>query len=50
MLAYYWATIEACVPPEVVVTALKAAGFDEAAAHRMGPALTDYTAVKPSGT
>ena len=47
LLAYYWATIEACVPPAVVAAALTGAGFTEVSARRVGPALTDYEALRP---
>lgn len=33
MMTYYWDTIEACVPPEVILDALRAAGFNEVACH-----------------
>lgn len=34
MMAYYWETIEGCVPPDTILAALRAAGFKEAG-HRV---------------
>jgi len=47
LLAYYWDTIESCVPSGVIVAALAHAGFAQVSARRVGPALTDYEARKP---
>lgn len=46
MMKYYWETMDACVPPEVVLQALRAAGFK--AVHRV-PMLglfSEFSAVK----
>jgi demethylmenaquinone methyltransferase/2-methoxy-6-polyprenyl-1,4-benzoquinol methylase len=29
MMTYYWETIEACVPPETILGALRQSGFSE---------------------
>ena len=44
---YYWDTIEACIPPEAVVAALRAAGFVEVDRHVELGIFSEYTAVKP---
>lgn len=47
---YYWDTIEACVPPASIVTALEAAGFVAVRRHvetRALSILAEYQAVKP---
>lgn len=46
LMRYYWATIEQCVPPEQIVTALRAAGFAHVERRRSGPILNDYLARK----
>lgn len=46
LLKYYWATIEECVPPEKIVSELKAAGFANVERRRFGPMLNDYFAEK----
>ncbi|MDP1901474.1 MAG: class I SAM-dependent methyltransferase [Rubrivivax sp.] len=43
---YYWDTIEACVPPDTVLAALRAAGFDDAKRHVELGIFSEYTAVK----
>jgi demethylmenaquinone methyltransferase / 2-methoxy-6-polyprenyl-1,4-benzoquinol methylase len=44
---YYWDTIEACVPPETVVQALKDAGFKRVRRHAELGIFTEYTGFKP---
>lgn len=44
LMRYYWATIEECVPPEEIVSALAASGFSEVERRRFGPILNDYIA------
>jgi demethylmenaquinone methyltransferase / 2-methoxy-6-polyprenyl-1,4-benzoquinol methylase len=44
---YYWDTIEACVPPEAVVEALKAAGFKRVRRYTELGVFTEYTGFKP---
>ena len=46
LLKYYWATIEECVPPEQIVSELRAAGFKQVERRRFGPMLNDYFAEK----
>jgi len=45
---YYWDTIEACIPPEAVLAALRAAGFEDARRHVEIGIFSEYTAVKPA--
>lgn len=45
---YYWATIEACVPPATILAALEAAGFSEITRHVEVGVFSEYCAVKPS--
>ncbi|MGJ7508241.1 class I SAM-dependent methyltransferase [Variovorax sp. GT1P44] len=45
---FYWDTIEACIPPESVVSALRAAGFDKVQRHVELGIFSEYTAVKPA--
>ena len=44
---YYWDTIEACVPPDVVVQALKDAGFKRVRRYCELGIFSEYTAFKP---
>lgn len=46
LMRYYWATIEQCVPPHEIVTALGAARFANVERRRTGPILNDYFARK----
>ena len=43
---YYWDTIEACIPPESVLAALRAAGFEDSKRHVELGIFSEYTAVK----
>jgi demethylmenaquinone methyltransferase / 2-methoxy-6-polyprenyl-1,4-benzoquinol methylase len=45
---YYWDTIEACIPPESVLAALRAAGFDQVERHVELGIFSEYTATKPA--
>ena len=45
---YYWDTIEACIPPDAVVAALRAAGFQDVKRHLVLGIFSEYTAVKAS--
>jgi demethylmenaquinone methyltransferase/2-methoxy-6-polyprenyl-1,4-benzoquinol methylase len=48
MMSYFWETIEACVPPETILAAMRAAGFaDERRRTDLG-VFSAYTATKPS--
>lgn len=46
MMAYYWETMDACVPPETVLAAMRAAGFATAKRHGLGGMFSEYSAVK----
>jgi demethylmenaquinone methyltransferase/2-methoxy-6-polyprenyl-1,4-benzoquinol methylase len=43
---YYWDTIEACIAPEAVLGALRAAGFQDVRRHVELGIFSEYTAVK----
>jgi demethylmenaquinone methyltransferase / 2-methoxy-6-polyprenyl-1,4-benzoquinol methylase len=47
LLRYYWATIEQCVPPETIMTALGANGLVDVQRRTSHAILTDYLALKP---
>ncbi len=44
---YYWDTIEACVPPEAVMQALRTAGFSEVRRHVELGIFSEYQATRP---
>jgi demethylmenaquinone methyltransferase/2-methoxy-6-polyprenyl-1,4-benzoquinol methylase len=44
---YYWDTIEACVPPDAVLAALRAAGFRRVRRYVELGVFSEYTAFKP---
>ena len=46
MMRYYWETMDACVPPEAVLAALRAAGFTQVARKKLAGLFSEYTAVK----
>ena len=43
LMRYYWDTIEACVPPDQVMAALRAAGFTDVARHVELGIFSEYT-------
>jgi demethylmenaquinone methyltransferase/2-methoxy-6-polyprenyl-1,4-benzoquinol methylase len=43
---YYWDTIVECVPPAVILAALRAAGFSDAQRRTFGPLLSEYVATR----
>ena len=45
---YYWDTIEACVPAETVLDALRSAGFAEVRQHVELGLFSEYSALRPS--
>jgi demethylmenaquinone methyltransferase/2-methoxy-6-polyprenyl-1,4-benzoquinol methylase len=45
---YYWDTIEACVPPDAVLEALRAAGFRRVRRYVELGIFSEYTAIKPT--
>ena len=44
---YYWDTIEACLPPEAVMDAIRTAGFIDVRSHVELGIFSEYTARKP---
>jgi demethylmenaquinone methyltransferase/2-methoxy-6-polyprenyl-1,4-benzoquinol methylase len=44
---YYWDTIEACIPPEAILSALQRAGFQAVQRHTELGIFSEYTATKP---
>jgi demethylmenaquinone methyltransferase/2-methoxy-6-polyprenyl-1,4-benzoquinol methylase len=46
MMVYFWETMDACVRPEDVLAALKAAGFENTARKPVLGWFSEYTAVK----
>jgi demethylmenaquinone methyltransferase/2-methoxy-6-polyprenyl-1,4-benzoquinol methylase len=46
MMVYYWETIDACVPPETILDALRAAGFKNVKRRVEMGIFSDYTAEK----
>jgi demethylmenaquinone methyltransferase/2-methoxy-6-polyprenyl-1,4-benzoquinol methylase len=46
MMKYYWETIDACVPPELILEALQEAGFKQVKRTRRYGVLSEYNAVK----
>jgi len=46
LMEYYWATIEACVEPEVIVTALERAGLRDVHHFVQGGVLSEYQAFR----
>lgn len=46
MMAYYWDTVSACVPPEVILVALHDAGFPDAKRRVHCGILSEYVATK----
>jgi len=47
---YYWDTIEACIAPERVLEALRAAGFTDVRRHASLGVFSEYMARKPENT
>ncbi len=47
MMAYFWETIEHCVPPETILSALREAGFPDARRQVTGGILSEYTGIRP---
>ena len=46
MMAYYWETMDACVPPAEVLAAMRAGGFANAKRVHMGGMFSEYTGRK----
>ena len=49
LMEYYWDTIAACVPPEMILAALTRAGFGQVRRHTELGIFSSYTGVKPKG-
>lgn len=47
LMRYYWDSIEACVPPQKVIEALSAVGFENVHRHLVLGIFSEYVAVKP---
>jgi demethylmenaquinone methyltransferase/2-methoxy-6-polyprenyl-1,4-benzoquinol methylase len=47
LVAYYWDTIEQCVPPEAILEALRRAGFDRVGCSVHLGIFAEYTGAKP---
>ena len=48
MMSYYWETIDACVPPDAIVAALHAAGFDAVQRRTELGLFSAFTATAPA--
>jgi demethylmenaquinone methyltransferase/2-methoxy-6-polyprenyl-1,4-benzoquinol methylase len=46
MMAYYWETMDACVPPAAVLAAMRSAGFAEVKRNHVCGMFSEYSAVK----
>lgn len=46
LMRYYWDTIEHCVPPEKILTAMKDAGLKDVKRHKVFGIFSEYTAEK----
>jgi demethylmenaquinone methyltransferase/2-methoxy-6-polyprenyl-1,4-benzoquinol methylase len=46
MMAYFWETMDVCVPPDVVIAALKTAGFVNVDRRRQLGLFSEYTGIK----
>ncbi|MDX1334960.1 MAG: class I SAM-dependent methyltransferase, partial [Gammaproteobacteria bacterium] len=47
LMSYYWDTVEQCVPPELIMDALKQVGFVEVHRHVLFGIFGEYTAKRP---
>jgi demethylmenaquinone methyltransferase / 2-methoxy-6-polyprenyl-1,4-benzoquinol methylase len=47
LMKYYWDTIDECVPPPMILAALRQTGFVEVQHRVVGGCLSEYVAVKP---
>jgi demethylmenaquinone methyltransferase / 2-methoxy-6-polyprenyl-1,4-benzoquinol methylase len=45
LMEYYWDTIEMCVPPQIIVDGLEAAGFSQVSRYVANGIFSEYTAV-----
>jgi demethylmenaquinone methyltransferase/2-methoxy-6-polyprenyl-1,4-benzoquinol methylase len=49
MMTYYWETIDVCVPPERILSALRESGFSEVTRHVDLGLFSEYRGQNPSG-
>ena len=47
MMTYYWETIDVCVPPESILTAMKESGFEEVTRIKQAGIFSEYQGRKP---
>lgn len=47
LMHYYWETIEHCVPPDTILAALDAAGFEQVRRNVVLGVFSEYSAVRP---
>lgn len=47
LMEYYWDTIAACVPPEVILAALTRAGFEDVRRHTELGIFSEYVGIRP---
>ena len=48
LMDYHWDTIDRCAPPETIIEALEAAGFEQVARQATLGLFNEYRAKKPS--
>lgn len=48
LMKYYWDTIRECVPPDTILTALRAAGFEDVKRSVSYGVMTEYTGIRPA--
>ncbi len=48
LMSYYWDTIEQCVPPQMILEALEAAGFEKVKRNVQFGVFSEYTASRPA--
>jgi demethylmenaquinone methyltransferase/2-methoxy-6-polyprenyl-1,4-benzoquinol methylase len=47
LMRYYWDTIVSCVPPQVILDALRRVGFTSVERRTLGPVLSEYLGTRP---
>jgi demethylmenaquinone methyltransferase / 2-methoxy-6-polyprenyl-1,4-benzoquinol methylase len=47
MMDYFWETIETCVPPDVILNALRESGFPNAKRNVTGGVLSEFVGERP---
>lgn len=48
LMHYYWDTIDRCVPPEVILSALNEAGFQDVKRHAVFGLFSEYSGTRPA--